>query len=67
MTEIWDQEAIRCALMGDVEALIDAFNWRSSPQGWSYWNSRVQKGSSMSKEDRKYLESLLKMENSYEQ
>lgn len=70
-TKYW--EPLECIpklleLIGDIEfdggvsLLIDAFNWRSSPQGYSYWDAIYEGVTEIDEEGMAYLYWLAEQE-----
>ena len=53
-----DKQYIRSALNGDMNALEDAFDWASSPQGFDFWNDQYE-SHNLSSEGRAALEAML--------
>ena len=45
-------------LEGDNAALIDAFNWSSTPQGSAYWDARYE-GEILTEEDLDFISGLV--------
>ena len=53
-----DKQYIKSALNGDMNALEDAFDWASSPQGVDFWMIQYEDGQ-LSPEGRAALEDML--------
>lgn len=54
-----DEEALKKAIGGNVEALWYAFTWCFTPQGHEHWESIYSGRRKMSKRSRRYLNKLL--------
>ena len=55
---IIDKQYIKSALNGDMNALEDAFDWSSSPQGHDFWEAQYESGQ-LTTEGRAALEAML--------
>lgn len=53
--KVWSLTALRKVLAGDADALIDAFSWRDSPQGYNHWSVRANDAVPLSAEDYAFL------------
>lgn len=58
MDIIWSVEHLAQAMSGDHHALVKAFRWSGTPQGYRYWVFRAHGDVPLSDKDRDYLAQL---------
>ena len=58
-TDILGLSSLRLAAQGDFTRLIDAFDWRTTPQGHNYWCRKQEGREELSGEDFTFLRELL--------